>query len=76
MARVPKGTLVTLGPERRPFQCLVCGGKLFRDKDVKVDTHFVSTPATGLACMACGYLHIFMDGGTIDMWRPDLGYPS
>jgi hypothetical protein len=75
MARVPKGTLVTLGPERRPFQCLVCGGKLFRDKDVEVDTHFIGTPATGLACMTCGYLHIFMDG-KIDMWRPDLGYPS
>jgi hypothetical protein len=49
MARVPKGTLVTLGPERRPFQCLVCGGKLFRDKDVEVGTHFVDTAATGLA---------------------------
>jgi hypothetical protein len=74
MARTPKGTLVTLGPERRPFQCTICGEKLFQDKDIEVGR--LGASAIGLICMGCGYLHTFTDGGKVDMWRPDFGYPS
>jgi hypothetical protein len=74
MARIPKGTLVTLGPQRRPFQCTLCGEKLFQQTHIEVG-HFHAA-AVGLSCMGCSYLHIFTDGGKVDMWRPDLGYPS
>jgi len=73
MARIPKGSLVTV--KQRPFSCLICEGQLFRDKDVTVDTH-LGAPAIGLECLDCGYLHTFMTGGKIEMWRPDLGYPG
>jgi hypothetical protein len=73
MARIPKGSLVTL--KQRPFVCLACGGKLFRDKDMTVATNFWS-PATGLECLDCSYLHTFFSAGQIEMYRPDFGYPT
>ena len=75
MARPPKGTLVTLGPQRRPFQCTICGDKLFRDREATAPG-FWGSSAIGLECMGCGYLHTFLDGGKVDMWRPDFGYPK
>ena len=73
MARIPKGSLVTL--KQRRFTCLACGGKLFREMDVTVATH-LGSPATGLVCLDCSYVHTFMSAGEIEMYRPDLGYPG
>jgi RNase P subunit RPR2 len=76
MARIPKGSLVTLRPQMRPFQCFVCGEKLFHSRDVEVRLRATSSARIGLECMGCSYLHIFMDGGKVDLWRPDMGYPT
>jgi hypothetical protein len=78
MARMRKGSLVTLGTGRRPLRCLACGSELFRDREIKLDTHqSVGAQTTGLVCLECGYLHTFVDGvGTFDMWQADQGYPA
>jgi hypothetical protein len=39
-------------------------------------TNFISTPVIGLVCTGCSYVHTFLDGGKVDMFRPDFGYPS
>ena len=74
MARAPKGTLVTV--LRRPFACPICGEKVFQSKDISLSTNFLSTSAIGLVCTGCSYVHMFLDGGKVDMFRPDFGYPS
>jgi hypothetical protein len=72
VARKLKGTLVTV--KQRPLLCLVCEGKLFHDKEITVGSRHGSV--IGLECMDCGYLHTFMDGGKVDMFRADFGYPG
>ena len=68
MARKSKGSVVTLGPQRRPFNCLACGGALFRYKDATVGDNF-GTPVTALICLGCGYVQIFADG-MAELWNP------
>jgi hypothetical protein len=56
--------------------CPICDEKVFQSKDIKLGTNFISTPAIGLVCTGCSYVHTFLDGGKVDMFRPDFGYPS
>ena len=80
MSRKPH--LATVGSDRQPFQCLVCRGRLFFDREVKVNTTgaelfnlaWANKSATGLVCEQCGYLHTFMSG--VELWHPDHGYPE
>ena len=68
MARKTKSRVVTLGPRRRPFNCLVCEGALFRYREATVGDNF-GAPATALICLACGYVQMFV-GGMVDLWDP------
>lgn len=78
MAR--KATLVTIG--RRPFECVVCEGVQFFDREVKLnstgmelfDLGWANKSATGLVCARCGYVHLFVND-EIELWRVDGGYP-
>jgi len=74
MARAPKGVRVTV--LRRPFACPICGEKVFLNKEISIRTTLMSTPVIGLVCTGCSYIHTFLDGGKVDMFRPDLGYQS
>ena len=79
MSRKP--ALVTIGPGRHPFSCLVCRGKLFFDREMKINTTgaevlglgWANESGTGLVCQRCGYVHTFMSD--IELWEPDDGYP-
>lgn len=68
MARKPKGRIVTLGPQRRPFHCLACGGELFRYRDASMGDA-LGTPVTALICLTCGYVQVFADG-MAELWDP------
>ena len=68
MARKTKGRVVTLGPERRPFNCLACGGALFRSKGEAIGNNF-RTPVTALICLGCGYVQMF-SRGMAQLWDP------
>jgi RNase P subunit RPR2 len=69
MARMTKGRVVTLGPERRPFNCLACGGALFRYREATVGGDAFGDSATALICLACGYVQMFVDG-MAELWDP------
>jgi len=81
MSRKP--SLVTLGSARRPFNCLVCQGTLFLDREIKLNTTglesfnlgWLNESATGLVCERCGYIHTFISN-VIELWKPDTGYPE
>jgi hypothetical protein len=82
-ADMSKGpALVTIGAHRHRFTCTVCDGKLFSDREVKVNTTgaeffnmaWANQSATGLVCAECGYLHTFVSG--VELWEPDSGYPE
>lgn len=77
-----QGNLVTICDDRRPFSCHVCGGILFVDREVKVNTSaaelfdfgWANASGTGLVCQTCGYLHTFLSG--VQLWVPEDGYPT
>ena len=77
-----KSSLVTVGSVRHPFQCLVCRGRLFFDREVKINTSgaeffnlaWANQSATGLVCEQCSYLHTFVSD--VELWDPDGGYPK
>jgi len=68
---------VTLGEDRRPFSCTVCRGNLFADREIKLNTSgaeffnmgWANESATGLVCLQCGYVHIFISDA-IELWKP------
>ena len=72
-----QGLLVTIGEENHPFSCTVCQGRLFADREVKLNTSgaeffglgWANQSARGLVCLRCGYVHLFMPG-MIRMWEP------
>jgi len=72
-----QGWLVTIGEEKHPFSCTVCRGKLFADREVKLNTSgaeflgfgWANQSAKGLVCQRCGYVHLFMPG-MVRMWEP------
>jgi predicted nucleic-acid-binding Zn-ribbon protein len=74
-------SLVTVGAGRHRFTCWVCGGKLFFDREIKLNTSaaeffnlgWANESATGLVCQRCGYLHTF--ASEVELWSPEDGYP-
>ncbi|HEX9033473.1 MAG TPA: hypothetical protein VF834_16660 [Streptosporangiaceae bacterium] len=78
MARNP--ALVTI--RQRPFRCVVCGGRLFFDRELQLNTAgmeflgmgWANQAAIGLVCTVCGYVHTFLND-TIEFWEPEDGYP-
>lgn len=70
--------VVTIGPDRRPFSCLVCQGKLFFDREIKLNTsgmeffgiEWANQSAMGLVCARCGYVHTFLND-SIELWEPE-----
>ena len=72
-----QGWLATIGEEKHPFSCTVCQGKLFADREVKLNTSgaeflgvgWANQSAKGLVCQRCGYVHLFMPG-MVRMWEP------
>jgi hypothetical protein len=77
-----RSALVTIGSNRHPFTCSVCEGKLFTNREIKLNTTgaeffnmgWANQSATGLVCEQCGYLHTFVRG--VELWEPDNGYPA
>jgi len=75
-------SLVTLGASRHRFTCTVCGGSLFVDREIKLNTSgaeffnmgWANESGIGLVCEGCGYLHTFV--AAIDLWDPADGYPD
>jgi predicted nucleic-acid-binding Zn-ribbon protein len=73
-----KPSLVTIGPDRRPFTCHVCRGEQFIDRDIQLNTsgmeflgiEWANRSATGLICSTCGYVHMFVND-SIELWEPD-----
>jgi predicted nucleic-acid-binding Zn-ribbon protein len=55
----------------REITCLVCGGREFVDRPIKLNTAaaelfdlgWANQTATGLICTACGYVHEFVGDG-------------
>jgi predicted nucleic-acid-binding Zn-ribbon protein len=53
----------------RRFECLVCGGKAFTYREIKLNTSGMSLmnldwankSGTGVICDACGFVHTFAD---------------
>jgi hypothetical protein len=80
MSRSPN--LVTLGPQRVPLHCLVCGGQLFTDREIKLNTsgmeflgmEWANRSGTALICDRCSFVHTFADGD-FELWAPSDGYP-
>lgn len=78
-----KSSLVTVGPERVPFHCLVCRGQLFSDQEIKLNTSgmelldlgWANRSGTGLICDRCSFVHTFAGDG-FELWKPSGGYPS
>jgi hypothetical protein len=68
---------------RRPFECHVCQGRTFHDREVKLNTTgmeflnlaWANASAIGLICLTCGYVHLFMEG-PMELWEEDGGYPE
>lgn len=75
-----KAALVTINGT--PFRCQVCTSGLFFDREVKLNTTgaelfdfgWANQSATGLVCAQCGYVHLFLNN-SIELWKPDSGYP-
>jgi predicted nucleic-acid-binding Zn-ribbon protein len=78
MAKAP--ALVTIG--RNPFGCHVCQGRLFFRREIKLNTTrmefldlgWLNQSATGLVCVQCGYVHLFLSNA-VELWIPAEGYP-
>jgi len=72
-----QGWLVTIGEEKHQFSCTVCQGRLFADREVKLNTSgaeffgfgWANQSAKGLVCLRCGYVHLFMPG-MVRTWEP------
>ena len=67
----------------RAMRCLVCGGREFWDREVKLNSTgmeffnlaWANQSALGLVCAGCGYVHEFV-GDAVALWDPDGGYPK
>lgn len=76
-----KPKLVTV--RGRALCCLVCGGREFWSREVKLnstgaeflDLGWANRSATGVICDACGHVHSFV-GNSVEFWKVDGGYPA
>ena len=67
---------VTASVGEKPIHCLVCGGREFWDREIKLNTTgmelldmaWANKSALGLVCSACGYVHEFV-GDAVQMWE-------
>jgi hypothetical protein len=67
----------------RPLQCVVCGGREFWDREVKLNSTgmellglgWANQSALGLICAMCGYVHEFI-GNAVQLWQPQHGAPA
>ncbi|MFJ4870300.1 hypothetical protein [Streptomyces sp. NPDC088757] len=63
-----KSVHARMGEKR--IHCLICGGDVFREREVKLNSTgmeffnlaWANESATGLICLSCGYVHLFVDG--------------
>ncbi|GHF78252.1 hypothetical protein ACFFSH_36720 [Streptomyces filamentosus] len=63
---------------KREIRCLTCGGDVFREREVKLNSTgmeffnlaWANESATGLICWSCGYVQLFVNGG-ISLYRAD-----
>ncbi len=61
---------------RRFFQCHVCHGLTFAQREVKMtttgmtflDLDWLNRSGDGAICLRCGYVHVFM--GDVHQWIP------
>jgi predicted nucleic-acid-binding Zn-ribbon protein len=66
----------------REFTCLVCGGREFGTREIKLNTTgmeffdlgWANRSSLGVICAACGYVHEFL-GDAVELWAVDGGYP-
>jgi len=80
---VARSSLVTIGPGRAPFQCLVCQARHFTAREIMLNTggmeilgiEWANRSGTALICDRCGYVHTFA-GSVFELWKPDRGYPE
>lgn len=66
---------VTATYNGKPIACLICGGEHFMPREIKLNTTglelfdlgWANASATGLVCIACGYVHEFV-GDAVQLW--------
>lgn len=66
----------------RAFKCLVCGGKAFWARNIKMNSTggellglaWADESAQGLICDKCGYVHQFAEPKP-QLWKLSGGYP-
>jgi hypothetical protein len=82
MAKPGDRILVTIGRDRRPFSCHVCGGSVFEGfaLDFSKIASFRSSltmPGRGISvcCVGCRYMHMFLEG-LLQVWPVADGYPA
>ncbi|WP_432059887.1 hypothetical protein [Streptomyces sp. S1] len=54
----------------KKIHCLICGGDVFREREVKLNSTgmeffnlaWANESATGLICTSCGHVHLFAHG--------------
>ncbi|MFI6417399.1 hypothetical protein ACIBG6_08295 [Streptomyces sp. NPDC050842] len=54
----------------KKIHCLMCGGDVFREREVKLNSSgmeffnlaWANESANGLICCSCGYVHLFVPG--------------
>ena len=62
----------------RAVRCLVCDGEKFAERSIQLNTsgmeflgmEWANSAATGLICIACGYVHEFV-GDAIQLYKTD-----
>jgi hypothetical protein len=81
MAKPGDRILVTIGRDRRPFGCHVCGGSVFEGYALDLSkiasfTSGLNMPGRGisLCCVGCRYMHMFLEG-FLQVWPVADGYP-
>ncbi|MFI9291284.1 hypothetical protein [Streptomyces gardneri] len=62
----------------KKVRCLICGGDVFREREVKLNSTgmeffnmaWANESATGLICRSCGYVHLFVRG-SLTLYRAE-----
>ena len=60
-------SLVRIWTNDRPFVCTICGGDVFEQREIKMNTtgasflgfDWANASATGAVCQTCDYVHQF-----------------
>lgn len=68
---------------RHEFTCLVCEGREFASREIKLNTTgmeffdlgWANRSSLGVICVSCGYVHEFV-GDAVEFREIDGGYPE